>query len=565
MTYVQRFQVPEDLFELVLRDSGINGGLNYNNTVSIRDTTVEKFSEYRRLWRALHNAWKSFEPELTLAELSRGSIAYSAQIENGDIIFSKGSGNYLFTSENFHRIPFSSVKNEIAAMLPKGVSIAPDNGYLVYSGVGIAQRVLVHLSKVGPIFRLIGSGEDIAAWELSTLLSRINHLNASWKDGLRAMIRQNREVKPEHLNRHDRAMLAVKKDTGKSLEEFINKRRTELHTGEIVIDTLPIAPHGTLSSRRWGIEIELAGARGVEAPEFWEKKDDGSLRSAYVSHEYIDPEDCECDHRGEVQATLEDGTTMYVDNPNYTDADYCDYCGEQNEDDEDGNWEDTAEIVSPILKSFHSRGLEKLLEDAKDEPQNYSAGTHVHVEAKDLTAKQLGALVYAYEFIEPLIEASYGRTEREYCKRYGVEELQELNRRIKNQEGDRGYGEGDRLAMGRRYKTVNLMALDTHGTVEFRAMGAAGDGDERGYEFLIRWAHFCREMVNVAKANVPMSVWSAVKTFDDVKRIFAVYGKETSELTLAELDFNPDTIYELVDKHITYTTTLDGVRELVEV
>lgn len=571
MTYTQRFRLPDGLLSAAIEVQGV---ADFNPAINLAQVTVEKYSEYRRAWRAAQKAWAKFEPSLELSALAgRGVRVGPALDDEGNLVFKESTRGLLFNGDVNYAIPFSALQEGLTKMLPKGVKISVTGRTLYLSGVGIAEKALAKLGYNGSpdsaLFYLTPSW-DVAAWELRTLLGYIRSISAEWRGTLRSIIRQNREVKPEHLSRHDRAMLAVKKDTGKSLNDFLEKRRRDLVTDDRVIATLPIAEHGTLSSRRWGIEIELAGARGVGAPLGWEKKDDGSLRSAYTTQrDYIDPEDCpENDHRYRIEATTESGAVIDVENPDYVEEDYCEYCGYPDEDEEGNNWEDTAEIVSPILRSFHSRGLEKLLDDARNEPQNDTAGTHVHVEANDLTPKQLGALVYAYEFIEPIIQASYAREDRHYCANYGYEELRQLNRVIKTGEGGRGYGEGDRLSMGRRYKTVNLMALDTHGTVEFRAMGPAGGSID--YEYLIRWAHFCREMVNVAKANVPMSTWSAVKTFDDVKAIFVKYGQETSDLTLAALDFNPETDYAAIDPYIATTEPglsweTDSARELIEV
>lgn len=49
-----------------------------------------------------------------------------------------------------------------------------------------------------------------------------------------------------------------------------------------------------------------------------------------------------------------------------------------------------------------------------------------------------------------------------------------------------------------RYQTVNICSLRSHGTIEFRAMGNVYD-----YETLVRWAHFLRELINMAKRGVP--------------------------------------------------------------
>lgn len=326
--------------------------------------------------------------------------------------------------------------------------------------------------------------------------------------------------------RENQVVPVVRHDTSANLEAFLNKRKYDGFTSEERnrdnIDTLPVANHGVLSSRTWGIEVESGGRRGVYAPDGWDDKYDGSLRSAY-SGGWIDASDCENDHNEE----LWDSNDGWVTNDDYWGESYdCDLC-EQDSDNED----DTGEFVSPILRSFHSRGLEKLVGELSEEPQNDSAGVHVHVGAEDLTAKQIGGLVFAYEMIEPLIETSYRREERGYCKNRTTKSTMAILKAAKTvkyksyQDAVKdGHSGADYIPFGDRYVSLNLLALEDHGTVEFRAMGPVYE-----YEHLIKWAHFCREMVNLAKKDVPAKEWSAVRNFADVRALFAKYGEETSD------------------------------------
>ena len=196
------------------------------------------------------------------------------------------------------------------------------------------------------------------------------------------------------------------------------------------------------------------------------------------------------------------------------------------------------EFVSPILKSYHSKGLEKLVRELAEQPQNDSAGIHVHVDAAGLTPKQIGGLVFGYEMIEPLIEASYYRETRSYCKpREPYETLEIIKQAKKATYTARNgghyiyeqHGDGD-MYLGDRYVSLNLVSLGVHGTLEFRAMGPLYK-----YEHLIRWAHFCREMVNLAAANVTQKEWRSIRSFADLTALFAKYGKEYAPIELAKL------------------------------
>ena len=117
--------------------------------------------------------------------------------------------------------------------------------------------------------------------------------------------------------------------------------------------------------------------------------------------------------------------------------------------------------------------------------------------------------------IEHLLEASYDRIERGYCKRRAASEVLNIARQARSAEDVGSLRKGD------RYVTVNLQALDQHGTVEFRAMGP-----KYNYDHLVRWEMFCREMVNVVKNGAKSKDFAKVKTWEDVTRIFERYGVE---------------------------------------
>lgn len=367
---------------------------------------------------------------------------------------------------------------------------------------------------------------------------------------------------PRDVKRAEAAKKA-KPDTSQNLLNFLGNRTLEIIADSRAISNMPVAEHGTLSSRRWGIEIEAAGRRGVEAPKGWQEVSDGSLRSAYtgeyedddpdVQTTHIEPSDCpeygdengsDWSHQEMVTVSLPNGTEIEIDNPYYENPAYCDHCGtvvidsdhpdwvepEGSEDTEPGTsqrfrgvWHgrDTGEFVSPILKSFHSRGLEAITSKLIHEPTNYSAGVHVHVEADDLTPKQIGGLVFAYHLLEPMLESSYRRETRTYCNPRNIEQVVSVMKSAKTAKTVLGDWNTPGINQGDRYHTVNLQSLSRHGTIEFRAMGNVYE-----YEYLLKWASFCREMVNAARAEVPVKVWTNVKSFDDVLAIFQAYGKE---------------------------------------
>lgn len=308
-------------------------------------------------------------------------------------------------------------------------------------------------------------------------------------------------------------------------EKYTNARAKRKHTEIMHIPTLPVPPEGTAASRTWGIEVETGAGRHItQIPENWDRHGDGSLRSAYDEETYVDPSNCtEYQHNDPEEDDYWD-----------LDEDPCDYCGIVNEGD-GGQSGDCVEIVSPILTSFHTEGLRSLTNDLEPHRVSQSAGLHVHVGADGLTAGQIRELLLGYDAIEWLIEASYKRVSRGYCKRRSARELLEIARRAKAEPK----AEPRNLPTGDRYVTVNLQSLSRHGTIEFRAMGPVYN-----YDHLVRWAMFCREMVNSVHRGARAKDFAKVREWADVLAIFQRYGIEyndalnaeiSSELTTAEV------------------------------
>jgi len=302
-----------------------------------------------------------------------------------------------------------------------------------------------------------------------------------------------------------------------ALQRFVKNRHSGVkrETDE-VIGTLPFVEHGTPASRRWGIEVETGAGRLLTGtPSGWDSKGDGSLESAYMDA-WLDPQDCPqyADEHTTPTITVYDDrdNEIEIPNPDFEDPRYCDYCGDNASS---YNSDDCVELVSPILTSMHSNGLKAITDDLESGPVTDSAGIHVHVEVKDLTVKQLMQLTLAYDRIEPIIEASYRRTERGYCKLRDSYELLDVVRHNRTVTSPRDIRAGD------RYVTLNLLALRAHGTVEFRAMGPVYN-----YDYLVRWAMFAREMVNTIANGATAKDWNKVSDWAGVLKMFSKYGNE---------------------------------------
>lgn len=373
------------------------------------------------------------------------------------------------------------------------------------------------------------------AWKVyleqgKSLEAMLEGARIAWREELRsgwnARIKQA-EIAEEARRREHR------EKTQRNLEAYLEKRRAEVSQDE-VIPNLPFMPHGFASSRRWGIEVESGGARGVEAPDGWDRKGDGSLRSAWRGFvevqdfepydeevtETISPAQCEKWETHVISTWAEvDGDMVQTPNPEYVNPQDCDACGvrthtvrvEPQTVTHTERHDDCAEFVSPILVSVHSRGLEQLTAELAKQPQNDTAGVHVHVEANDLTDKQLATLVYGYNMLEPMFEKSYRRGRRDYCRALPVRSIINYSRQ----------SNGGGLDRGERYVAVNLLALNAHGTVEFRAMGPVYD-----YKHLSRWAMFCREMVNIVKNGATVRDFSKIGNWEGVLKLMLKYGRE---------------------------------------
>lgn len=300
---------------------------------------------------------------------------------------------------------------------------------------------------------------------------------------------------------------------GQKYESARNKRK---HTEIMHIPTLPVCPEGTVASRTWGIEVETGAGRNITTvPSDWDSRRDGSLSSAYDEEQYVDPSDCpEYQHSD-------------PDDDDYWDLDDepCDNCGVVYTLG-GGRSGDCVEIVSPILRSFHSDGLRSLTNDLEPHPVSQTAGLHVHVGADGLNAAQVRELLLGYDAIEWLIEASYKRQSRGYCKRRSARELIEIARHAKSNPKT----ELRRMPTGDRYVTVNLQSLSRHGTIEFRAMGPVYN-----YDHLIRWAMFCREMVNSVSRGARAKDFTKVREWADVLSIFQRFGIEYNDALTAEV------------------------------
>lgn len=294
-----------------------------------------------------------------------------------------------------------------------------------------------------------------------------------------------------------------------SFKTFFESFRANLKVTENPLSDIEILPRGTRSSRRWGIEIEHPDIAGVGTPQGWFLHGDSSIRAERVRTRPDHSEECVVHQPPACGHPAEDGCTNDCD------------CGFVNTT---GARTETGEWSSPILRSFHSRGLKYLMTQLADRQWNYSAGIHVHVEASDLTPEQAARVSLLYTAFEPLFQDEYNRQSREYCKEVSTQRVIKRVREFKQFQESPAWKEYkfSGAPYDDRYTTVNLSSLPNHGTIEFRAMGPRYD-----YDHLVRWASFLREIVNMARAGVPQKEWGRVRNFRELIVLMSKWGKET--------------------------------------
>lgn len=260
--------------------------------------------------------------------------------------------------------------------------------------------------------------------------------------------------------------------------------------------TIPLQPEGTESSRTWGIEVETVRAQLTSRPAGWESVYDGSLNDSGGSC------DCDCD--------------TCCDGDHCDDSEYECYYNTEGE---------SREFVSPVLSHFNSNGLRQLCSDLPDDEDDTSPGIHVHIGARDLSVTDVARLLAAYSIVQPLLAPLYHRQTTGYCNEMASDNIKWWLGAARRHLATSGTVPSPvdlcEQQPATRYQDVNVHALAKHGTIEFRAMGPYYN-----YDHLIRWAWFCREMVNVSKLGIPQAEWTKCRSLLDVINLLRKYGEE---------------------------------------
>jgi len=259
---------------------------------------------------------------------------------------------------------------------------------------------------------------------------------------------------------------------------------------EQLLTAYKLLPGNGLVARTWGFEVEVPDAKGVDAPAGVDKGEDGSLRSYESS-------DCEC--------SCDDCTCHDCD---------CDYCDSRRDgDDHCGSGDcasaDSAEFrTTGGLQRIISPALYKLCKDLNDSDaeKNDTAGTHIHVYAKDLTTNQIGQVLASYKRLEPLMAIICGREDVNYARNIPMEYIRaSLKKRGATINTDKP-------------RAINIGHLtNNRGTIEFRQMDCNLDANR-----MTVWAWICRAFVTSAKRGM---TFKDVLNVTDLVSLIEVFAK----------------------------------------
>lgn len=161
------------------------------------------------------------------------------------------------------------------------------------------------------------------------------------------------------------------------------------------------------------------------------------------------------------------------------------------------NGNDSCELVSPILKSLKSLETVCQVINEAGAKVNKSCGLHVHLGAEKFTLEQWCKIILNYAAIENVIDSFQPRSRRGDENTYCATLLGDRETRVKELYDDIKCGEQksmrdlQRCFDYDRYHKVNVMAYDSHKTIEFRQHGGTTD-----YEKIKNWIGFLTALVS---------------------------------------------------------------------
>lgn len=188
------------------------------------------------------------------------------------------------------------------------------------------------------------------------------------------------------------------------------------------------------------------------------------------------------------------------------------------------------EVVSPILEGEAGISEAEIVARALDDMGanvNGTCGFHVHINARDLTAEQVKAIVLRYAKHEDEIDAFMPKSRRGnqnyYCKsvKSYIHDNNFLNAHTIN---------GLANAMGSRYYKVNLQAHYRQGSIEFRQHSGTINAAK-----IANWVRFLDGFMNETLALMEAAPAESIAPLTGIHAKVAAYLEEEVTVTMSKL------------------------------
>lgn len=310
------------------------------------------------------------------------------------------------------------------------------------------------------------------------------------------------------LNQEERAKASEKTNTGisalvrKASEVTLDKDAIEAQITEASAKL-----QNGLVARTWGWEVEAPNPGEFRTPAGVEAGSDGSVESFEANDE-----DCECGCR---DCTYHD-----------CNCDNCDYYNDAPDHCRDGdcNTDRSYEFrtVGGVTRILHP-GLKNLLDQIGNTEKNETAGTHIHVYARDLDAFQIGVVLGGYALTQKVWDVLAGRDVNNdaRCKTYAnIIPAERVSYALRNK----------KLSHVGKFNAINTLHVGTdRGTLEFRQMDCNFNFDR-----ISLMAFMARGLVEVAKRGAKLNDFINITDLNGLIKVYAKYGftyeSETDEI-----------------------------------
>ena len=323
-------------------------------------------------------------------------------------------------------------------------------------------------------------------WSKETLTEAISDYNADLYNLRSRMAESSQEQTTEKTNH------GISKKIDEANEKVIDK---DIIEAQIIVEQNKL--QNSLTGRTWGWEVEAPNPGEFKTPAGVEAGTDGSVES-YEEHD----KDCECGCR--------DCTYHSCD---------CDNCDQYNEDpdhcgDSDCRSERSYEFrtIGGVTRVLHP-GLKNLLDQISETEKNETAGTHIHVYARDLDAFQIGTVLGAYALTQKVWDVLSGRNVNEdaRCKTYAnLVPAEKVSYTLRNK----------KLSHVGKFNAVNTHNVATdRGTLEFRQMDC-----NFNFQRISFMAFMVRGLVEVAKRGAKLNEFMHITDINGLIKVYAKYG-----------------------------------------